>query len=154
MWNRQTQGIHKSSPNGAVFGDIFSLTLAITWVFVAWLSVRGLSPQIWQRLEHEAVSGENANATERLSGTIGKPWGLIHAGFSCSLLSLVIAHPGLAVKQSGKCNAYACAHERGARLERKSLRRLLFSSVRSYCMQAPSLELIMTAGVASVRICA
>jgi hypothetical protein len=74
------QGIHGSSHNGAVFGDISSFTLAITWAFVAWLSVQGLSSQVRQRLEHEALSGENGNATERLSELTGKPWGFVHAG--------------------------------------------------------------------------
>jgi hypothetical protein len=77
MWNRQRQRIHKTRHDGAVFGDIFSLTLA---TFVAWwLSVRGLSSQIWQMLEHEVVSGENENATERLSALTGKSWGFVHA---------------------------------------------------------------------------
>jgi hypothetical protein len=58
IWNRQMQRIHEGRHNGAFFGWIFSFTLAIPWAFVAWLSVRGLSSQIWQRLEHKAVSGE------------------------------------------------------------------------------------------------
>jgi hypothetical protein len=74
MWNRQTQGIYKSSYNRAALGDISSFTLSITWAFVALLSVRGLSSQTWQRLEHEEGSGENRNATERpseLTGSLG-----------------------------------------------------------------------------------
>lgn len=39
MWNRQMQRIHESRHNVAVFGGIFSFTLAITWASVAWLSV-------------------------------------------------------------------------------------------------------------------
>jgi hypothetical protein len=73
------QRIHKSRYNGAVFGGISFFTLPITWGFVAWLSVRGPSLQIWQRLEDEAVSGENENATERLSALTEKPWGFVHA---------------------------------------------------------------------------
>lgn len=65
-------------------------------------------------------------------------------GISYSLLRMVTAHPGLAVEQSGKCNAYSCAHELDTSLDQKSLRRLLLSS----------LELLMTTGVDSVRICA